>query len=351
MSTKFRVALAQSGLSFDSDQGEHLLESALKANIHLEHSCKTGDCGTCSATLIDGHVESSGQKIEPGNEFLTCKSVALSHVTIEADYVPELADIQTKTLPIKVKRYRQVADDIIELVFRMSPKVQFKYLAGQYVNLIFNGIARAYSIANAQNQQHELHLHLRLLDQGAMSDLLREPVPENALMRVYGPLGTFFVRQNDRPILFLAGGTGYAPIQAMIQQLLIDQDQRPIYFYWGMADPSSFYSEQPQTWADQYSHIQFVPVVSGPVNQEASTGLNESKLSKSKWQGRQGFVHQAVLDDFSDLSGFDVYACGSPALIDAAKTTFITQGLDAKAFYADAFLPSIASESIENTSS
>ncbi|QSX32692.1 2Fe-2S iron-sulfur cluster binding domain-containing protein [Shewanella avicenniae] len=318
-----KITLFPADINFQATQDATLLESALSAGVVLEHSCKNGSCGLCESKLLAGSViDTEGKVYEAQQSFLTCQCKANSNeVAIEAEYFPELAELTKKISPAKVSA-AEYNGEFLTLKFRLPPTANFRYLAGQYINLHYNGLVRSYSVANADSAEG-IELHIRKVPAGAMSEqLFNVEVAPNTLMRIEGPIGTFFVREDQRPIIFLAGGTGFAPVKAMVEQLLAAQSQREIHIYWGMRTAADFYSTLPNDWASQYAHIKFVPVVS------------EDDVT---WQGRSGLVHQAVLSDFTDLSAFCVYACGSPLMINAAKADFVNYGLSEKKFFSDAF--------------
>jgi len=320
----YKIKIQPSGLCFNADEDASILDSALSANIHLEHSCKNGDCGACAAELHTGLVvDALGNSCTSGR-ILTCATRPQSDLELVATFHPELAAIQQKVVPAKVDQILFAGKDVAVITLRLPPNANFHYLPGQYLDMTYQGVKRSYSIANAQVVSAGIELHIRRVPNGCFSELLFTEVKKDSLMRIEGPKGTFFVRDTGRPIIFLAGGTGFAPIKAMTEGLLANQCNRDLHIYWGMPSASMFYSNIARQWAETHSSISYIPVVSEYCE---------------NWQGRTGFVHQAVLEDFADLSAFDVYACGSPLMIDSAKKDFLLQGLDARNFYSDAFTP------------
>lgn len=321
----YEIEIQPARVKYKASVDDTLLSAALANKFCLEHSCRSGECGLCSATIVSGTVKNEfGDLVTEGN-VLTCCSYPQSDITLLAKFLPELSDIECKTLPCKLVSKSLVNHDILILTLRFPPKTNFKYLAGQYIDLIYQGLRRSYSIANAQSSLEGLELHIRLIADGQFSQVLIRDCNENQLMRIEGPKGTFFVREATNPIIFLAGGTGFAPVKAMMENLLHNKVNREIYIYWGMAHSDGFYTKIADDWAREYSHISYVSVVSA-----------DDKC----WQGRRGFVHQVVLDDFSDLSKYHVYACGSPLMISSAKDAFISRGLNSEHFYADIFVSS-----------
>ncbi|MBF4438157.1 CDP-6-deoxy-delta-3,4-glucoseen reductase, partial [Vibrio anguillarum] len=161
-------------------------------------------------------VENENGELVTQGHILTCQSKAKSDVVLKANYYPELVDIKQQTISCKVASFEFVTKDIVSIRFRFSPKTIFNYLPGQYVDLSFRGVKRSYSIANAKSKSNELELHIRKVPNGEMSELLFEHLKENQLMRIEGPKGTFFVRDNIKPLIFIATGTGIAPIKAIV---------------------------------------------------------------------------------------------------------------------------------------
>ena len=319
---KYNISLKPSEISFVSK--ECILDDALEQSIPLEHSCKTGDCGVCSAEVISGNVKNENGEIVHQGTVLTCQSKALSDVTLKVNCYLELALFKLQTLPCKVASFEYVTDDIVVLKLRFPPTAKFDFLPGQYVDLNFKGIKRSYSIANSKQVSSGLELHIRKVENGRMSEAVFTDLKQNQLLRIEGPKGTFFIRKDNKPLILVAGGTGIAPVKAMVEELLANQDQRDVHIYWGMNTKNSFYLKVFDELVMQYSHIHYIPVLSGD----------------EQWGGRMGLVHQAVCDDFDSLSGYQVYACGSPLMINVAKESFSEKQLPAEQFFSDAFTPS-----------
>lgn len=319
------IKVHPSGVQFDGEENKTLLDSALNAGVVLDHSCKNGSCGLCASKLVSGSViNPEGKMFTSGQTFLTCQCKPSSNeIAIEADYYPELTGIIRKVTPCKVVSIEKNANFAI-LKFRFPPTTEFKYQPGQYVNLSYQGVTRSYSIANADSNDG-IELHIRRVSDGVMSELLFNDISVNSLMRMDGPIGTFFVRPDTKPIIFLAGGTGFAPVKAMVESLIAEKSSRDISIYWGMTSSQDFYSDAPFEWASNFGNIKYIPVVSG---------------DEKYWNGRKGLVHKAVIQDVQDLSNSCVYACGSPRMIAAAKQDFINAGLLEKQFFSDVFTAS-----------
>ena len=319
-----KIQIYPANIQYQASSETTLLNAALANKCTLEHSCRKGSCGVCVAEILSGLVKDEHGDMVNSGSILTCQSFAHSDTTLKANYFTELTDIECVTAPCKISKLTFMTDDIIALTLRLPPTTKFDYLPGQYIDLISANKRRSYSIANAPTDSKTIELHIRLLEDGDFSRLLKNATL-NQLMHIEGPKGTFFVREAPNPIIFLAGGTGFAPIKAMVEGLLASKSQRDIYIYWGMPQSKSFYSDIAKSWEIESHRLHYVPVLSS---------------EDSTWTGRKGFVHQAVLDDFKDLSPFHVYACGQPLMIKAARDTFVAKGLDKMHFYSDVFVAS-----------
>jgi CDP-4-dehydro-6-deoxyglucose reductase len=212
------------------------------------------------------------------------------------------------------------------LKLRLPPGNQFRYLPGQHIDLIYRDIRRSYSIANIQPTYYGIELHIRRIVNGLFSNVVFGAIKLGQLLRFEGPFGTFFCRKGNSRIILIAGGTGFAPIKAIVEQLIFERSDREINVYWGSRTIDGFYSDLPHRWQLEYSNISYTPVLSS---------------QDQDWKGRSGLVHKAVLEDFEDVSSYDVYVCGSPQMIAAARSDFIAEGLEPKRFYYDAFTASI----------
>ena len=324
----YKIVVQPSGVIFHSE--ENFLKDAIAQSIVLKHSCENGSCGACKATIVNGTVDHQdpfntlSQEEKASHVFLTCMSKPLSDCVIEASYIPELAGITCCLTPAKVDSIN-IQGDVAIVVLRMPPSANLNYLPGQYVDLISGYVKRSYSIANSKHTTEKIELHIRFVLSGLMSNKVFFDFKINTMVRLEGPKGTFFVRNGNKPLIFLAGGTGFAPVKAMVEELLFIEDTRPIYIYWGAETISGFYSSAPFLWQKEHAHVAFIPVLSG---------------SEVEWSGRRGFVHQGILQDFSCLTDFEVYACGSSRMIESAKEDLIKNELLEENFYSDAFLSS-----------
>lgn len=317
----FRVRILPSNLEFTSDK--FILDDAVSSSIHLSHSCKNGRCSECKATIIAGKVKNENGLTVTEGDILTCQSIALTDVELKAKYVPELKNIQQKISPCKVDKFYYPVNDILVLHLRLPPNLKFDFLPGQYIDLTYQGVKRSYSIANSKINTSILELHIRKVINGAMSELLFDKVVENALLRLEGPKGTFFLRKNNKPLIFLATGTGIAPIKSILEEMISEDDPREVHLYWGMRVISDLYTSFFKDLISKKSNFFFYPVLSRESNSDY----------------HHGYVQDVVIKMHQSVKKFDVYACGSSQMIESAKELFYKNELDENAFYSDAFLP------------
>ena len=337
--TGHQVRLEPSGHTFEVRSGETLLEAALRQGIGLPYGCRNGACGACKGVLRSGSL-AYGEYQEralhdaekAAGKALTCCTTALTDIVFEVRELSGAKDLAIRTLPCRVEKVERPAEDVAIISLKLPAGERLQFLAGQYIDILMkDGKRRSFSMASAPHDDAFLQLHVRKTPGGAFSKYVFEEMRERAILRFEGPLGTFYLREDsDKPMIFVAGGTGFAPIKAQIEHLLHHGDDRPVVLYWGVRSRSDLYlPELPARWQAESPSFSYVPVLSDP-------------LPGDEWPGRTGFVHQAVLDDFADLSGYQVYACGAPGMTDIAKQTFVEQRrLLADEFYCDAFTPSV----------
>ena len=333
------VRLEPSGHTFTVAPGETLLEAALRQGVGLPYGCRNGACGACKGVLRAGELEYGeyqDRALHPsekaGGKALTCCTKPLGDIVFEVREIGGAKDLAIRTLPCRVEKIEKPAEDVAILYLKLPTGERLQFLAGQYIDILLKeGKRRSFSMANAPHDDAFLQLHVRKTPGGAFSLYVFDQMKERAILRFEGPLGTFFLREDsDKPIVFVAGGTGFAPIKAIIEHALHHEIDRPMVLYWGVRSRKDLYlAELPVRWQEAHPDFSFIPVLSDP-------------LPEDGWQGRTGFVHQAVLDDFASLAGYQVYACGAPAMTDIARKTFVEEkGLPEDEFYCDAFTPSV----------
>ncbi len=330
-----QITIKPSELSFGCDDGETVLAAAMRAELMIPYGCRNGACGTCKSRIIEGEVDyghfQAGTLTDNEKKqglALLCVAQPKTDLVIEVREVRRAGDIHIRKMPCRVEKIDKVAHDVAIVSLKLPANERLQYLAGQYLDfLLKDGHRRSFSIATPPEADSLLDLHIRHVPGGRFSGQLFNEFKGREIMRIEAPLGNFFLREeSDKPIIFVAGGTGFAPIKAIIEHAFYRNTTRQMVLYWGVRSLRDLYLPNlPGEWQETHKNFTFIPVLSDP-------------LPEDKWPGRTGFVHKAVLGDFVNLSGYDVYACGGPAMIDAARREFV-QGrkLPPEAFYADSF--------------
>jgi CDP-4-dehydro-6-deoxyglucose reductase len=333
----FHITLQPSGHEYDVEEGSTILQAALDAGIKLPYGCKNGACGACKGKVIAGQVDHAAapEGTLPLDQradgmALFCCAKPMSDMVIEAREVVAGKDIPVKTLPCRVQKLERLAPDVIALQLKLPTNERLQFLAGQYIEILMkDGKRRAFSLANAPQEDELLQLHIRLIDGGHFTSQVFGAMKEREMLRFEGPYGSFFLREDEasakKPVSLMAGGTGFAPLKSIVEYALHSKLERPLHIYWGARDRAGLYLDAlPRRWVAEHAHVHYTPVLSEP-----ATG--------DDWQGRTGLVHQAVLADHADLANFQVYACGAPAMVEVAHRDFVAQGLPEDEFYSDAF--------------
>ncbi len=354
----FSVSIEPSGREFHAQKGETLLSAALLAGVALPYGCKDGACGSCKCKLLSGKVSHNAHQTKALSEqeqaqghILTCCAVAQSDVILHCRQVLDVNLPLARKMPVRVDQLNLMAPDVMQVFLQLPQNDAFDFIPGQYVDfLLKDGLRRSYSLANAPfpktqdpntaqsvGETHTLvtkryiELHIRHMPGGVFTDQVFGSLKHKDILRIEGPLGGFFLHASDKPIIFLASGTGFAPIKSMLESIAASQDAslkaRELHLYWGVRDLYDLYQHE---WVKeiqkQLPQLRYTPVLSEP-------------SEASQWDGRNGFVHLAVLQDYPDLSAHQVYACGAPIVVESAKTDFMSQAnLPIDEFFADAFL-------------
>jgi CDP-4-dehydro-6-deoxyglucose reductase len=333
----YRITIKPSNNAFDAQPQDTVLEAALREGFVLAYSCRNGACGTCKGKVVEGSVDYGVYQPDtlPETEkaqgyALFCQAKPLSDLVIECREISAVKDIQVRTLPCRVQKIDKLAPDVMRIQLKLPANERLQFLAGQYIDILMRGgIRRSLSMANAPHDDALLELHLRNYG-GPFSEHVFNKMKEKDILRFEGPLGTFFLRdESAKPIIFVASGTGFAPIKAMIEHALHNGVTRPMTLYWGGRRRTDLYlNDLAESWEREYG-IRYVPV------------LSEAQ-AEDQWSGRTGFVHRAVMEDFPQLTGYQVYACGAPVMVEAAHKDFKAQrGLPDDEFYSDSFTPAI----------
>ncbi|MDE1998127.1 MAG: CDP-6-deoxy-delta-3,4-glucoseen reductase [Burkholderiales bacterium] len=334
----FSVHIQPSGREFTMQRDETVLGAAIHAGVGLPYGCKDGACGSCKCKLVEGRVIHGAHQTkaltaeeEAAGYMLTCCATPQTDLVIECKQVVGLGDFPVQKMPTRVTTLERAAPDVMIIKLQLPANNSFGFRAGQFIEFILkDGSRRSYSMANAPHTLAEgtgLELHLRHMPGGKFTDHVFTGMKEKEILRMEGPFGTFFLREDsDRPIVLLASGTGFAPIKSILDHMRHQGIERPTRLYWGCrSKPDLYLHEWALQQAAELPWLTYVPVLSDATVQD-------------QWTGRTGFVHQAVLQDLPDLSGFEVYACGAPIMVQSAQHDFVAQaGLPAEYFYADAF--------------
>jgi CDP-4-dehydro-6-deoxyglucose reductase len=328
---RHRVEIKPSEHQFYVESNETVLDAALRQGINLRYGCRNGACGACKGKLLAGDIHYDEDPIaitdedKEQNQVLFCAAHVDSELVIEVEEVELDSAIEIKTLPCRVQAMNHLADDVMQLFIKLPASERLQFLPGQYIDILLeDGRHRSFSIANAPHDDEFLELHIRLVEQGLFTPKVFNSMQNKDLLRIEGPHGSFFFHEDsNKDILLIAGGTGFAPLKGIIEHLISEKITRPIALYWGVRSEADLYmSELAEKWVAEQSNITFVPVLS-----DAGEG----------WTGRTGYVHEAVLADFDDLSVFDIYTCGPPAMIKAAQQTFQEKGMNKNQFFYDSF--------------
>lgn len=331
----FQVTVTPSGRQFSCEADETVLSAALRAGVILPYGCKNGACGSCKGKVTDGVVVHGNHQQRALTEdeaaqgmSLFCCAKPQSDLTIDARELVANDEYPVKKMPTRIAKLEKLSDDVMLLALQLPANEKLNYRAGQYIEfLLRDGKRRSYSMANTPHDAEHITLHIRHMPGGLFTDQVFSTLKERDILRFEGPQGTFYLREDsDKPIILLASGTGFAPIKALVEQLIHTKSTRPVSLYWGGRRPADLYMDKLcQDWAAQLPGFRYVPVIS-------------DAQAEDQWQGRTGFVHQAVMADHADLSGYQVYACGAPVMVDSAKRDFVAQcQLPTDEFYADSF--------------
>ncbi len=330
---KHHITILPSGHQFDVDDDESVLAAARRAGYALPYSCLSGLCGSCRARVIAGecrHGEEAralSAEERARGDVLLCQAHPSTDLTIAVREVPSVADLPRRMLSLKIVAKDLLAPDVLRVRLKPPKGEPFRWLAGQYLDVLLpEGKRRAFSIANAPEDAGLIELHVRKVPGGGFTQQLFEAYPIGSLLRVEGPLGTFVPREDsERAMIFMAGGTGFAPVKAIIEHFLHLGSARPIHLYWGARHEADLYlPELPAQWSARHPAFAYTAVLSEP-DAEASTRF------------RRGTVHEVVLADFPQLVDFDVYMSGPPPMIEAARRAFIAAELPEDRLYYDSF--------------
>jgi len=331
-----RITLLPSQQVIFVEEGETILDAALRAGLNLPHSCKGGHCSSCRARIRAGSISyPRGRPLglmedeERDGYVLLCQAHAANEdLAIEVREIrPPLPEVVVKSLPGRIERMHRLAPEVMAVFLRLPANEEFHFVAGQYLDIMLpQNRRRSFSIASCPGRDELVELHIRRVASGEFTQQLFEGMKEKTLLRIEGPLGQFwFRRESPRPALLIGGGTGYAPLRSMLRDLLQVGDRRPLHLYWGAQTRQDLYEDdQVRALCAQYPNLRYTPVLSDAPTQD-------------RWTGRRGLVHAAALEDHPRLEQLDVYASGPPAMVEAVRYEFIARGLPPQQLFFDSF--------------
>jgi CDP-4-dehydro-6-deoxyglucose reductase, E3 len=331
----FQVTIQPSGRSFSVEPGEAILAAAIRHGLGMPYGCKDGACGSCKCKKLEGEILQGPHQTKAlsaeeaaAGLILTCCGVPLTDVVLESRQVTDESAFPVRKMPSRVISLEKKSHDVMVIKLQLPANDTLRYHAGQYIEFILrDGARRSYSMANAPHNSPPLELHLRHMPGGKFTDHVFNAMKEKEILRVEGPYGSFFLREDsDKPMILLASGTGFAPIKAVIEHMQFKGIERPATLYWGGRRPQDLYMDDwVRSKLAEMPNLKYVPVIS-------------NALPEDNWTGRTGFVHKAVLEDFPDLSQYQVYACGAPIVVDSARAEYSALAkLPPDEFHADAF--------------
>ena len=324
----FNVSVQNTDFRFSCEPNESVLDAAQRAGLEIPFSCRKGVCGTCKGRIVSGEARAfAGDALSPAERAeghaLFCNARPRSDLVIEPRSIGKADPFARKTVDARVFRLQRLAPDVMLVHLRFPAGIRVKFKAGQHLNLILdNGERRDFSMANPPRESDGAQLHIRHVPGGAFTSAVFEKLQRGDRLKLEIPFGDFTLRDSDRPILFVAGSTGFAPIKSIIEDMLSKSIARDITLYWGARTAGGLYSDLPAKWARDNPRFRYVPVISDA----PEPGI------------RHNLVHRAVLEDHPRLAGFQAYACGVPVMIQAAQREFLAAGLPSGDFFADSFV-------------
>lgn len=329
----FEISIRPSADSAIAKNGETLLEAGLRAGVTLPYECRNGGCGLCMCTVLDGRIDHgpyqpmvlTSEMREQGKALMCC-AVPLSDVEIEVDSTELVARKPVSRYTGRVESLDYLSNDVIRLKLSLAGGERIEFTAGQYINIVLDdGRRRAFSFANPPHDNKLVELHVRHIPGGFFTTYVFTDLRVGDSLEFEGPFGQFTLRDSDKPILFVAGATGFAPIKSIVEDAFQRGIKRPMHLYWGVRMREDLYMlDLAERWQHEHANFRVTPVISDSVD---------------NWDGRIGLVHEAMLTDTPDLRGQEVYVCGSVQMVEAAVPAFVAQGLDRQSCIMDAYVP------------
>jgi len=330
----FNVVNRSSGKQFQVEQNETVLQAALRHGRVFPYSCRDGACGSCKADLIQGRVDYGQVQAQvltdeekADGKVLLCQARPLEDLIIAVGEIAAAQNIEIKMMPCRVASMENLAHDVMALQLQLPQQQRLQFLAGQYIDILLrDGRRRSFSLANAPFQDNTLEIHIRLVPDGRFTNHVFSAMKERDILRLQGPLGTFFLREeSQQPILMMAGGTGIAPVKSILEDAFVKGIKRPIHLFWGVRAKRDLYLDTMiDGWCARHPGLSYTPVLSEPQPDDW-------------WSGAVGWVHQALIDAYPCLDEYEVYASGPPPMIEAGKSAFASHGLRADRLFYDSF--------------
>lgn len=343
---EFQLAFHPGAINVSARPGETLLDAGLRAGLSLPYDCRNGGCGVCECSVLNGKVDHGA--FQPAvltaakraaGKALMCVATPLEDVEIDVPVESLQAKdaAEPKVRVARVERMQHLAEDVMQVFLQLTSGERLGFAAGQYINILLDdGQKRAFSFASAPHDNALIELHVRLVPGGRFTTWVFESMKVGDEIRFEGPVGRFTLHAGQRPILFIAGATGFAPIKSIVEDAFHRGVNRPMWLYWGVRRKADLYQlSLAERWAHEHPHFRFIPVLSDAQPEDV-------------WTGRTGFVHEAMLTDFPDLRGHEVYVCGSVVMVETAVPAMLAQGLDENACFSDAFLPAHRNDAVTN---
>ncbi|HEY5719004.1 MAG TPA: CDP-6-deoxy-delta-3,4-glucoseen reductase [Gammaproteobacteria bacterium] len=331
----YTIRLEPSGHQFSARADENLLDAAARHGLTLPYGCRNGQCGSCKARLRDGRVAYPDPEALPGltadelqaGYALLCQARPASDLALEVSEIQTADGLRPQRFAARVAGLERLNHDVMRVQLQLPRDRRLPFFAGQYIDIVTrSGHRRAFSLANPPHDDRTIDLHVRYVAGGEFTEHVFNRMRVGEVLQVDGPRGTFFLReQGSAPVLLVAGGTGFAPVKAILEHAFHVGLERPLQLYWGVRAVRDLYlAALPERWAREHANFGYVPVLSEPRPEDA-------------WGGRTGFVHEALLADHPDPAAFEVYACGPPVMVKAVHAALTAAGLPPARFFSDAF--------------